>query len=466
MPSLPNRSGGAGGSLSARINALRESDVAKAAGLAGAMIVSNVVALGSTVVFARLLDDYGSLAALLSYLLILSVVGQALQVATAREAVLGHLGTGPQLAATLRSWTRVLLIAMVVLTAISVLLRAPIAAAVGVEEEWGAAAGLPSGVLWLLLAILRGALQGIGDYRAVGLSLIGEQTARLFAGALLAAIGLDVTGAFLGTTVGLAATAVWCGFELRRHLTPARPGTHLATALRLRDHIAGAWAPIAGLVVIAVLQNIDVIAAKHRFSTDVASSYGATAVAAKVLVWVAMGAGFYLVPETSRRHAEGEDTRPVLARAIGIVLVCAVPALLIFAVAGRLLLRLAFGADRLLAVDALLPLGVAFTLLALTYLAVQYMLGLRQVFFLIPLGLVAIAEPVLLITIAPSDPDGFAAILLGIQALAAAIALALAFRRPAATAPVPVPVASDPAPRRAPQPAQPQPAGGGSMQLD
>ena len=43
-----------------------------------------------------------------------------------------------------------------------------------------------------------------------------------------------------------------------------------------------------------------------------ASSYAATAVAAKVLIWVAIGAGFYLVPEASRRRAAGEDTRPVL----------------------------------------------------------------------------------------------------------------------------------------------------------
>ncbi len=78
---------------------LRDSETAKAVGLAGAMIVNNIIALGSTVVFARLLKDnqgggYGSLAALVSYFLILSVVGAAMQVATAREGVLGHLGVG------------------------------------------------------------------------------------------------------------------------------------------------------------------------------------------------------------------------------------------------------------------------------------------------------------------------------------------------------------------------------------
>ena len=74
---------------------LRGSETAKAAGLAGAMIANNVIALASTVVFARLLSDYGSLAALISYFLILSVVGQALQVATAREGVQVISGSAP-----------------------------------------------------------------------------------------------------------------------------------------------------------------------------------------------------------------------------------------------------------------------------------------------------------------------------------------------------------------------------------
>ena len=59
------------------------------------MIANNLTALVATVVFARELphDNYGSLAALISYLLILLVAGQAMQVATAREGVLGHLGS-------------------------------------------------------------------------------------------------------------------------------------------------------------------------------------------------------------------------------------------------------------------------------------------------------------------------------------------------------------------------------------
>jgi O-antigen/teichoic acid export membrane protein len=439
------RDSGPGG-LRAGLAALRSSDIGKTAGLAIAMIVNNVIGLGSTFVFSRLLHDYGALAALISYYLILSVAGQAMQVATARESVLGRLGTGPALAATLRNWTRAVLLVTAGLAVVSVLLRVPIARAVGVHQEWGAAIGLPAGMLWLLLSILRGALQGVGDYRSVGISLIGEQATRLLLGAALAATALKVTGAYLGTPLSLIAMCGYCGVLLHRHLgAPVLDGA--GAALRLRDHVVRARVPIAGLAVIAFLQNIDIIAAKHRFSTDVASSYGATAVAAKVLVWIAIGAGFYVVPEASRRHAEGEDTRPVLLRALAIVLVCAVPVLLIFGFGGRLLLKAAFGANRLLAVHALLPLGVAFTLLAITYLAVQYLLALHRRAFLVPLAFVAVAEPVLLLAVAPDRPSSFAAIVLAIQGVGTALALALALRQrpePASAVP-PEPVVEEPA---------------------
>lgn len=427
----------------------KSSDTGKAAGLAGAMIANNVIALGSTVVFARLLSDYGSLAALISYFLILSVVGQAIQVATAREGVLGHLGVGEALLATLKRWTRTMVWFTLALTVISVLLRNPIAQAVGVKkDQWAAAIGLPAGCLWLELSILRGALQGVGDYKSVGLSLIGEQAARLVVGAGLAAAGLGVTGAYLGTPLSFIAMGFYCAFQLRRYAdvvagTAPQANRVVEAALELWTHVRRAWAPIGGLIVIAVLQNIDIIAAKHRFNgtKDLASSYAATAVAAKVLIWVAIGAGFYLVPEVSRRRAAGQDTRPVLARALGIILVCAVPVLLIFAVAAKPLLRAAFGPHRLLASNSLLVLGVAFTVLAATYLAIQYMLALKRTWFLALIGVVAIAEPILLLQ-ASRKPEGFAAVVLAIQAVGAVLAFALALRRdnaPPATAVNPEP---------------------------
>jgi O-antigen/teichoic acid export membrane protein len=104
-----------------------------------------------------------------------------------------------------------------------------------------------------------------------------------------------------------------------------------------------------------------------------------------------------------------------------------VPCLLIFAVAAHPLLTIAFGAKRATASDSLFVLGCAFTVLAATYLAVQYMLALKRTWFLIVIGAVAVAEPVLLLQ-ASRKPAGFAAVVLAVQAIGALLAFALALR--------------------------------------
>jgi len=117
----------------------------------------------------------------------------------------------------------------------------------------------------------------------------------------------------------------------------------------------------------------------------------------------------------------------VLAKALAIVAVAAIPCLLIYGFASTPLIRAAFKSNRLLAVDALFILGVAFTVLATTYLAVQYMLALKRNWFLLPLGAVAIAEPILLLN-ASHQPKQFAFVVLGVQIAAALVAFGMALR--------------------------------------
>ena len=105
--------------------------------------------------------------------------------------------------------------------------------------------------------------------------------------------------------------------------------------------------------------------------------------------------------------------------------------MLIFAFGAHPLLAAVFGKSKAIASSSLLPLGAAFTVLAATYLAVQYMLALKRVWFLPAIGLVAAIEPVLLLQ-APKHPASFATVVLLVQLLGALVAYAIALsRRPA-----------------------------------
>jgi O-antigen/teichoic acid export membrane protein len=414
--------------LRKRVGDLRRGDTGRAAELGVAMIVTNVLALGFTIVFARLLGDdgYGDLAVLVSSFIIMMVPGSALQVAAAREVSHDLAEGNPNAGAGVQRWLVRLVAATLVLAVLAIPLRSLIAALINVDQEWAAAAIPVTAMLWAITSVLRGVLQGFQQYRTVALSLIGEASSRIAFALVLVGIGLDVTGAFLGSAFALIAVALILLVPVRRQLAGVNP--ELAEDLRLRELLAGAWIPVISLTLLLALQELHIIIVKHEASEDAASSYAVAAVAGKAIMWIAIGIGLYLLPETARRAKTGEDPRPILIRTLGLIAVMAVPMVLIFSVAGEPLLRIVFGDDLTDASDALPFLGIAMSLLAFSYLSVQYLLAMGRASFLFVLAAGVVAEVLVLISIG-DDLTAIAVALMIVQAVCASVILTMALRQ-------------------------------------
>jgi O-antigen/teichoic acid export membrane protein len=404
------------------------------AGLGLAAVVDGLLALAYTVALARLLgaDGYGSLAALVSLFLVGSIAGSALQVTIAREvsADLGRDSLG--LAASVRSWAARLGAAAVAALIASILLREPLAAAAGVEEEWAAAFVAPAIALDLLVAVARGVLLGLHRYRAVALSVVGVPAGWLVFGGGLALAGLDVAGAVAGMALAELVTAAALLAAARAAVSTDRsrvPGSEVGPVPRKLSALArAALVPIAALALFAALQNLDVVVVKHAVESDAAAgSYAAAAVAAKAILWVAIGVGLWLVPEAARSRALGRDGRPLLARALALVGAAAAAAVVLYALAGEPLLRAVFGDELTLGADALPVLAAAMALLACGYLAIQVLLAYGRSGFLAPLALGA-ALQLPLVALAAPDLEAVALALAGLGAALAAVLVALALR--------------------------------------
>ena len=407
---------------------LARTDTGRAAGLALSVIAGNVIALAFTIVFARVLgaSDYGSLAALLSAFIILMVPGSALQIAVARHVSTSLASGDAQAGAGVRRWLGHLLLATAVVALAAIPLRQLLAAVLNVEEDWAAAAVPLTAMLWMLVSVERGALQGLQRYRLVGWSIIGEAGARLAFALLLVGIGLDVTGAFLGSVLSLVAVGLVLAGPLFRHV-PHGEG------IPLRDLLAGAWAPVIGLMLLFALQELHVIVVKHEASGDAAGSYAVAAVAAKAIIWVAVGLGMYLLPEAARRVRGGEDARPILLSTLALIAAAAVPMVLVYAVAAKPLLGAVFGEDLTQASGALPWLALAMALLACAYLAVQYLLAIGRRSFIGVLAAAAAVEVLALLAVG-ANLTGIALALFGLQLACAGAMLALSLRTPATPA--------------------------------
>jgi O-antigen/teichoic acid export membrane protein len=422
---------GGAATLRPRLRAAASSDTGRAAGLAVAVITTNVVALVFTVVFARVLgaSGYGSLAALVSSFIILMVPGSALQIETARDVSRAIAADDPSAGTNTRRWLRQLGFAVVAVAIVAIPLRSLLGAVIHVDQHWGAAAVPVTAVLWMLVCVERGALQGFQRYKVVGVSLVAEAGFRLLFAGLLVAAGLDVTGAFLGSALSLVAIGLALAFPLRQHLR----GRPAGQQKRLRDLLAGSWAPVAGLTLLFALQEVHVIVVKHLVSGKTAGSYAVAAVAAKAIIWVAVGLGMYLLPETSRRSKAAIETRPILVRTLALIAAAAVPMVAIYAGFGHKLLGTVFGSDLTRASAALPWLALAMALLACSYLSVQYLLALERANFLWVLAPALVVEVTLLAAIG-GRLTSIALALFAVQAACACLTLRLALRRDAVKA--------------------------------
>ena len=152
--------------------------------MGAAVIAQNVLALVFTIIFARILGatGYGSLAVLVSAYIILMVPGSALQIAVARE-LSGERASGvANVGAGVRGWLVRLAIAAVVVGLVAIPFRSVIGAIINVDDLWGAAAIPLTAMLWVILCVERGVLQGFQRYRPVALSIVGEASSRIVFG--------------------------------------------------------------------------------------------------------------------------------------------------------------------------------------------------------------------------------------------------------------------------------------------
>jgi O-antigen/teichoic acid export membrane protein len=389
-------------------------------------MAANVLALITTVALARALGtaDYGELARMVSVFTILIVPATALQAAAARDMTLGRLGPASHAIATLQGWiARIMLITLAVL-AICILLRYQLADLLQVSQPWAAAVVIPSGFLWTALALQRGVLLGVGGYRPVAASLVGEQAFRLLFGLAAALLGAEV-GLIFFCSVPLATIPIILitGVLTRRRLGPS---DHEPVRVGLRDLASRNPVPVAALTLFAVLQNADVIAVGHFFNTTISGAYAQAAVAAKGVVWIAIGLGLYLLPEAAREAAQGADARHLLTRTGGLLMLVAIPILAIFSFFPEQLLTLVFGDQAKLAAPALPWLAAAMTCLSISYLALQFLLALGRRSFLIVLTFGAVAVPVV-VAIRDTSLESVAIGLLILDAILASIMLAISF---------------------------------------
>jgi len=363
-----------------------------------ASTVANVLAYGYQVIMARLLQpsDYAVLTALFGILILEALSAQVIQAATARLAATYHArGEDAALQVFVRRWTRRLLIGAG-LPALAIVIASPaIAAALSLPTVPVALLGIALFVA-APLTFTGGLLQGLAKFSWFGWYFIAQAAARLAVGVGLVALGLGVTGAFVGALAALLAGIVVSLVPLAPLFRASRGAVHDAEFGQTETR----FFLLASVIMLAYagLTNMDAILERALLPAGDAGAYAATITMAKVVLFAPIAVGFILLERTARAHARGEDTDRPLFVAIGFVLATSGAITVAYLVAPAFFTGIVVGDQYPLAVSLIGPYAVAALLNALLSLWIAHFIGRGEMRFGLLLAVAVVAQLVLLLT--------------------------------------------------------------------
>ncbi len=244
----------------------------------------------------------------------------------------------------------------------------------------------------LLLAL--GTLQGEERYGTFAWSYAatGVLRAPLLVLLFLLPIGqVNATVLAVGVTFGIG--AIWAMSATHRDLTAV--GNHDQAVWRSFTRALPATG--AGLAGIAMLTNVDVIAAKLALGGTEAGLFGAASVIAKSLMVVPAALTIVLLPRVAARESAGERTGSLLAAGILVMAATGILAMVLVYPLETTVIDIAFGSQYEAAAPLLIPFIGATTLLGALFILVNHHVARSDHRFVWAVGGLAVLQLVLLV---------------------------------------------------------------------
>ena len=220
--------------------------------------------------------------------------------------------------------------------------------------------------------VTRGILQGTKKFDSLGINMVIDALIKLIVALTLVYFGFRVYGAIFGSIIGAI-------FGLFFSIIPLKKIIKLKQKKEKIPNIFSYTSPVFfALIAIMFVQNIDVILAKRFFTPIIAGQYAAANLIGKMIFLGTMSITKVLLPVSSEKHENGEDTTRTFIKSfliISILCICAIIAIVVFQ---DLLIKTIFTVEYLGIKNILLYLCIAFSIISLVNLILIYGVSINK----------------------------------------------------------------------------------------
>jgi len=243
------------------------------------------------------------------------------------------------------------------------------------------------------LTIACGALQGEQRYTGFALSYGSSGVFRVPLLLIFLLLPMGATDAsMLAVAVAVAIGGLWAVWLTR---TDLRVTTAPSPAL-WKNFLRALPATAVGLVGIAALTNVDVVAAKLSFGGEQAGIFGAASLVAKSLLLVPQALIIVLLPRVAARESRGSRTGSLLAIGVMTMFAAGILAMIVAVPLADPIMTITFGPQFTAAGSLLVPFFGATTLLGALLILVNHHVARSDHRFVWSVGGLALLQIVLL----------------------------------------------------------------------
>jgi O-antigen/teichoic acid export membrane protein len=236
-----------------------------------------------------------------------------------------------------------------------------------------------AGVLGWVLAVNRGALQGLSKFVALSANGLVDMSSRVASATILILSGAGVVGGLLAIMIGPFFAYLHSLAALRRIR-----GTPVEPEASMRDVGRYALSASVGVIGITYLFNADVLLAKHYLAPQVAGIYASGAVLGRVVFFLGVTVAAVMFPTVAALHARAQAHFQVVDRSLLLLGAVAIGCSLVYLVLPELVLW-PYGAAFTPVRPYLGGFAFALGLLSLSNLLINYFLSVNSTRFAVPL---------------------------------------------------------------------------------
>ncbi|MAH48158.1 hypothetical protein CMI37_20210 [Candidatus Pacearchaeota archaeon] len=247
-------------------------------------------------------------------------------------------------------------------------------------------------VFAFLIPILRGLLQGLQNFRLLGITFISESLTKLFIGVPLIYLGFGVNGAIGGFALSFFIPLLVLFYFIRGFFRDVKEKFNTSQIYRYSFPV------LIMLLSLTGFYTLDIILVKRFFNPIDAGYYAALSLLGKVIFFASMSIAMVMFPKVSEFASQNKNSKSLLMKSLLIVLGLGLVASLFYFSIPNFIIGLLFGKDYLIIAPLLGLFGIVMTVYSLVYVLSYYLIALNKnkflyilIFFnLIEVGLISI----------------------------------------------------------------------------